>query len=357
MSDPPDSLLVVDLERSGFRIDIQLEWSVPTLVLFGPSGSGKTTLLRVLLGLEPGANARVRLAGEWLDDPSRSLCVPVHRRRLGWVPQAATLFPDRNVERNIHFGAKGEDPSGAVEKAIEVLELGALLDRPVSSLSGGERQRVALARAIARRPRALLLDEPLASLDLELRARVLPYLVRIRDELELPLVHITHDPDEAILLGDEIAVLEAGRLVAQGPPRETLWSRAVLPLSKRLGVENLLEARGIGEEEKSSHVRTAGGLQLQTPWPVASGEAITLGVRAEDVLVGLDRPGRISARNVFRGRIEAIEEQPDHRLIHVAVGNDRLVARLTESAVRDLGLRPGLDVYLIIKSQALRRIS
>jgi molybdate transport system ATP-binding protein len=354
-----DSLLEVELGRSRFHLDVRLEWTAPTLVLFGPSGSGKTTLMRALLGLEPRAKMRLRLAGTWLEDWTRSLRVPVHSRRLGWVPQSATLFPDRNVDRNIRFGSRDPGDTPQVRRAIEVLELGDLLNRPVAGLSGGERQRVALARAIASRPRALLLDEPLASLDLDLRARVLPYLLRIRNELKLPLIHITHDPDEAILLGDEIAVLEAGRLVAQGPPRETLWSRSVLPLSTRLGVENLLDAVGIRGSGGGPSVRTRGGIELQTPWPVTPGESLTLGVRAEDVLVGLDRPGRISARNVLHGRVESlatVEEGPLQHLVHVAVGEERMVARLTESAVRDLALKPGLDVYLILKSQALRRV-
>jgi molybdate transport system ATP-binding protein len=351
-----ESRLEVQLDRSDFRIDLRLEWQVKTLVLFGASGSGKTTLLRVLLGLEIDAEAITKLSGDWLENPKLGLRLPIHRRNLGWVPQSPTLFPDRSVEQNIRFGVRRTKETYWLQQAIEVLELGPLLERGVTRLSGGERQRVALARAIANRPRALLLDEPMASLDVGLRARVLPYLLRIREELDLPLVYITHDPDEAMLLGDEIAVLDRGRLIAQGAPRETLWSQAVHSLTTRLGVENVFEVDCVATSGTSTRVRTRAGMELDTPWPLTAGENLTLGIRAEDILISLDRPSRISARNLCPGRVARVDSQADHLLVHVDVGTDRLIAKLTEGAVEDLSLTPGTSVYLIIKSQALRRV-
>jgi molybdate transport system ATP-binding protein len=352
------SLLEVEFDRRDFRINIHLEWQTRSLVLFGASGSGKTTLLRVLLGLEPLAKTRARLAGTWLENFEIGFNRPIHQRRLGWVPQSPSLFPDRPVHANIRFGTRREIEESWIERAIEVLELHPLLDRPVASLSGGERQRVALARAIAIRPSALLLDEPLASLDVGLRARILPYLMRIRDEFELPFVYITHDPDEAILLGDEIAVLDQGKLIAQGPPAETLWSQAVHSLSARVGVENILEVTPVADETARSTlgVRTSNGLELETPWPVLTETKLVIGIRAEDILISLDHPSRISARNVLPGRVTRIDVQSDRLLVHVELGRERLIARLTASAVEDLALTAGSQVYLIIKSQALRRI-
>ena len=368
MSAETESTLEVEFLRKDFRLDFRLTWGATSLVLFGPSGSGKTTLLRVALGLERGTRTRLRIGGTWLEDSTRGLRVPVHQRRLGWVPQSPTLFPDRSVAENIRFGVQNAHTRSRVassasprkttdiDQAIEVLELGRYLHARTSELSGGEQQRVALARAIASRPRALLMDEPLASLDLTLRGRVLPYLIRIREELGLPLIHITHDPDEAMLLGDEIAILDAGRLVARGEPRATLWSRAVLPLATQLGVENLFEVEGSGSEATSTRVRTRTGLELETPWPIRTGERLRLGVRAEDILLGLDRPGRLSARNVWRGRILRIERVLADLLVHVDVEGEPIVARLTEAALNDLSLREGTPVYLIVKSQALRRV-
>jgi len=353
-----DSLLKVDFARGEFRLDLQLQWRARSLVLFGASGSGKTTLLRVLLGLESRARTRFRLAGFWLEDSEVGLNTPIHERHLGWVPQSPTLFPDRRVHANIRFGVRGSDETPWIDRAIEVLELGSLLDRRVDGLSGGERQRVALARAIAIRPRALLLDEPMASLDVALRARILPYLLRIRDELHLPLIYITHDPDEAILLGDEVAVLDQGKLVAQGPPQKTLWSQAVHSLSSQIGVENVLEVTCLSEPETqtSKRVETSYGLVLETPWPLIAKEDLTIGIRAEDILISLDRPSRISARNVCPGRVIRIDVQGDDLLVHVELEGDRLIAKLTAGAVDALRLAVDSSVYLIIKSQALRRI-
>jgi molybdate transport system ATP-binding protein len=360
MKSEPGSLLEVQFDRSDFQIDLCLEWQARSLVLFGASGSGKTTLLRVLLGLEPAAKARTRLAGNWLEDAAQGICQPIHERRLGWVPQSPTLFPDRDVEANIRFGIRAGADASWIERAIDVLELDALRKRAVDDLSGGERQRVALARAIAIRPRALLLDEPMASLDLGLRSRILPYLLRIRDELDLPIVYITHDPDEALLLGDTIAVLDNGQLIAQGAPRETLWSQAVHSLSVQVGVENVVDVtclENVGTASGSSRrVQTSEGLELETPWPLIPNEPLTIGIRAEDILVSLDKPSRISARNVCPGRVARIDTQSDDCLIHVEVGRDLLIARLTVGATQDLQLATGSNVYLIIKSQALRRI-
>ena len=351
-----ESTLQVRLERDRFSLDVRLEWHSDSLVLFGASGSGKTTLMRAALGLEPEADVRFQLRGNWLSNPDRSIRVPTHARRIGWVPQSPTLFPDRSVRANIEFGAQRDDRTQSLAQAVEVLELRDRLEARVSELSGGEKQRVALARALASQPCALFLDEPLAALDLALRSRVLPYLLRIRNEVGIPLLHITHDPDEAILLGEEIAILDAGRVTAQGEPRETLWSRAVLPLATRFGLENVLEVVGTGDSGSSTRVRTPSGLELTTPWPVAAGEPLRLGLRAEDLLIGLDKPGHLSARNVCRGRIERIEEHADHRLLHLDVQGEPLVAKLTEGAVRELALSRGAQVYLIMKSQALRRI-
>jgi molybdate transport system ATP-binding protein len=350
------SLLEVRLEREGFRVDLRIEWDIESLVLFGPRGAGKTTLLRVMLGLEPAARAKLRLAGVWLENPDTGLRQPVHRRRLGWVPQSPTLFPDRSVMANIRFGASARADDAWMQRTLDVLELESVLSRSVNDLSGGERQRVALARALAIHPRALLLDEPMASLDVGLRARVLPYLLRIREELDLPLVYITHDPDEAILLGDEIAVLDGGRRIAQGPPRETLWSQAVHSLAGGLEVENVLEVTCSSGSGHPKRVRTRGGLELETPWPAREGERWTIGIRGEDILISLDRPNRISARNVIPGRVAAIDDQPDHRQVHVDADSERLIAKLGAEAVDELGLSEGTSVFLIVKSQALRRI-
>jgi len=328
------------------------------MVLFGPSGSGKSTLLEAALGLHREAVVSARLGGEWLESTERGLRRRTEERGLGWVPQSPTLFPNLDVMGNLRFGMAraGEGASRTLARAIEVLEIEELLSRGVDELSGGERQRVALGRAIASGPRALLLDEPLAALDLPLRARVLPYLLRVRDELGIPMLYITHDPDEAIILGERVAVLDAGRVVATGPPRDVLWSRAVLPLSETLGIENVLDAVASDETgEGESRIESPSGLALYVPWQLEPGTPLCVGLRSEDITLSMDPPGRVSARNVIEGRVAEIEARDDHVLIHLDAG-ERLTARVTPNAAASLELGRGVTVYAIVKAHALRRL-
>jgi molybdate transport system ATP-binding protein len=362
MSVESNGVIQVALQRPEFDIDVALDWDDGVLVLFGRSGSGKSTLLECVLGLHASARCRILIAGSWLEDHVNGLSLPTDRRGLGWVPQSATLFPHLDVAANLRFGVarSGADES-SLDRIVELLEIGSLLERSARDLSGGERSRVALGRALASGPRALLLDEPLAALDIPLRAKLLPYLLRVRDELGLPIVYITHDPDEAMLLGERVAVLDAGCVVASGPPRDVLWSQAVLPLSETLGLENVFQAEFQPEPDAGDSAQTGGrivtraGLVLQVPWRLEAGKGLLLGLRAEDITLSLDPPGRISARNVIPGRITRREDLANHVLVHVDAG-ERLVVRVTPDAARALELESGIPVFLIVKAHALRRL-
>jgi len=355
----PRTRIAVELKRGDFHLEVDVDFEARVTVIFGPSGSGKSTLFEAVLGLLPLAHAEIVLGGYEIHSGASARARPLEARGLGWVPQDLALFPHLDVASNLRTGLAraGDDAEAALERAVEVLEIGALLHRRPRELSGGERQRVALARALASGPRALLLDEPPASLDLPLRARVLPYLLRVRDEFEIPTLYITHDSDEAILVGERVVVLDAGRVVASGPPREVLWSRAVLPLSQTLGVENVLSAQVLAQDSGSVRVKSAGGLHLHLPagLPLHPGATVRLGLRAEDILVAADAPGRISARNVVPARVTALEDVGGNRLVHLDAG-EALVAKLTPAACEDLELRPGAAVHLVIKAQALRRL-
>jgi molybdate transport system ATP-binding protein len=343
---------------SGFRLDVDVAWDARVAVLFGPSGCGKSSLLEVVLGLLPRAVARVCLAGDWLEDADTGKRLAAERRQLGWVPQDPTLLPHLTVRGNLELGIRRAGVRGPTDlaRAVDVLEIGALLTRRVDALSGGERQRVALARALASGPRALLLDEPLSSLDLPLRARVLPYLLRVRDELGLPMLYVTHDPDEALLIGEWVVVLDAGRVVAEGPPREALWSRPALPLSEALGLENVIDARVVESGTGESVADAGGGLRLVIPSNVEVGARVRLGIRSQDLLLAAGPPGPISARNVIPATVRSVVSDGGEAHVHLDAGAP-LVAKLTPGAVAALDLKPGSKTVVVIKATAIRRLA
>jgi molybdate transport system ATP-binding protein len=358
-SSSSESHLAISLTLGSFQLEIDTRWDAQVAVLFGPSGSGKSSVLETLLGLQPHARATLQLAGEVLEDSERNFRLPPEKRGLGWVPQESTLFPHLSVRQNLSFGKKRAGPQAAsiFQQAVEVLEIGSLLDRNVETLSGGERQRVALARALASNPRALLLDEPLAALDRNLRARILPFLLRVRDEFGLPMLYITHDPDEAVMLGETLLVLDEGRVVANGPAREVLWSPAALPLAEALGLENVFEARVADEGSTSSTVRIKSGQTLTLGEPLPSGQPVTLAVRAEDILISTSPTETLSARNVLECKVSQCLAHRGHVHVHLDLNGETWVARLTPAAVSALDLQPGKTVYAIVKAQAIQRIS
>ena len=189
-----------------------------------------------------------------------------------------------------------------------------------------------------------------------MRARVLPYLLRVRDEMDLPIVYITHDPDEAMLIGERVAVLEGGRLVATGPPREVLWDHPVLPLAEVLGIENVIEGQVMGtSEEGGCTLETHAQFRLVVPWHLAAGTEVKIGIPATEILVAIGEPGRMSAQNILPSRVIRLESSGEGVLVYLDAG-ERLIAKLTRAAVGQLGLREGSEVLAVIKAQGVRRL-
>ena len=351
-----------DLAWPGFRLNVDLTLPAKGVTaLFGHSGSGKTTLLRCIAGLERAAG-RLIVAGEvWQDEHT---FLPTHRRPLGMVFQEASLFPHLTVRGNLDYGRKrlpkGE-PRQSIESIAELLGIGHLLERRPDRLSGGERQRVGIARALLVNPRLLLLDEPLAALDHARKQEILPYLERLRDELAIPMLYVSHAPDEVARLADYLVAIDGGQVRSHGPLAETL-ARIDLPILLGEDVGVVLDAR-LGAIDRDWHLAQVDfpGGQLWTRDPgLPPGKAVRVRVLARDVSLAIGDSGPSSIQNVLPGVVDSLaaDEHPGLLLVRVAVrdalgGSSQLVARLTRRSADQLGIAPGLPVRVQVKSVAL----
>jgi molybdate transport system ATP-binding protein len=352
----------VPLDR--FTLQVNHRSDAAAIVLFGPSGSGKTSLLEVVAGLRRVNAGRVVVDGEVLTDTVRRLWVKPERRRLGLVPQDSVLFPHLDVRANVRFGVKRADAESErrFREAVEIVEIGPLLSRVPYTLSGGERQRVALARALAVGPRLLLLDEPLAALDMELKERILPYLLRVR-ATSTRMIYVTHNVGEAIALADEAIVLREGRIAAHGTPREVLTMGALASMDLQARFDNVLDgvvsARNEEEGTATFSPGQGGHLAVIAEPDLVPGTRATFTVSAEDVLLSAQALERISARNILEATVTGIERQERQVLLRADASGYEWVAKVTQGAARALGLAEdakGRTIWLIVKTHALRRV-
>jgi molybdate transport system ATP-binding protein len=345
------------LDYPGFALDVDLVLpGQGVTAIFGPSGSGKTTLLRCIAGLEHAPGTLTVESQPWQDG---SYFMPVHERPLGYVFQEASLFPHMSARRNLEYGMKrvaAAERRVAMDQAIELLGIGHLLDRLPDRLSGGERQRVAIARALLTSPKLLLMDEPLAALDLARKNEILPYLERLHDELEIPVLYVSHAPDEVARLADHIVVMEAGRAVAQGPLTETL-ARIDLPIKLGEDAGVVLDGR-IAERDENWHlvrVEFAGGSVWVRDIGHALGHHVRVRILARDVSIALEPQHDSSILNCLPAEVVEIanDAHPALALVKLNVGKSAVVARLTHRSASGLDLKPGTQVFAQIKAVAL----
>jgi molybdate transport system ATP-binding protein len=208
------------LRQGAFRVEVAERTDARALALFGPSGSGKTTIIEAIAGLRTPERGTIAVGGRLLFSQTNHINLPARERRMGYVPQDVLLFPHMDVRANVLYGADGH--AANLDALVDLLELTELMTRRVTSLSGGERQRVALARALMSNPDVLLLDEPMAAVDIPRRRRILSALLRIRDELHVPLVYVAHSPDEVARIADWALVMDGGRVTARGRPASVI---------------------------------------------------------------------------------------------------------------------------------------
>jgi molybdate transport system ATP-binding protein len=353
-------LLRCRIPLANFDLDIDVSFDARVTAIFGPSGSGKTTLLDAIAGLRAVADGEIEIGGRTLFSRVRKINLPPQQRGIGYVPQEGALFPHLSVRKNVLFGAERGEPSNSksigVNHVLDVLEIAHLLTRPVTKISGGEGQRVALARAILSRPQLLLLDEPLAALDIGLKERILPYLARVRDEFAIPMIYVTHNVTEVLTLADWVLVIRDGRLVAQGTPKETLTSAQAVREIPEEQLENVFTVTFIESDETAgrSRVRLSSGVELFIPYLTRPDRpTFQIRVSADDILIGTQRPQGISAGNILPGIIKSIGLLDGQALITVIAGAEFYV-RLTASAVNRLRLVEESPVFLIMKTHSLR---
>jgi molybdate transport system ATP-binding protein len=347
------------VEWPGFTLDVDLD--LPgrgVTALFGHSGSRKTTLLRCIAGLERARQGFLSFKGEiWQDDRT---WLPTHRRPLGYVFQEASLFPHLTALGNLRYGLKrsGAQQTVSLDQVIELLGIGHLLERKPDRLSGGERQRVGIARALAAGPRLLLMDEPLASLDLKRKQEILPYLERLHDELQIPVLYVSHSPDEVARLADHVVLLAQGRAIAQGGLRETL---ARLDIAGAFAEDAGVVIEAVVAEHDSTDQLTRldfpGGSVYVTRCADPPGHRLRFRVQASDVSLAAQRPDATSILNLLPASVTEIVDAgtAGQVLVKLDVGGTALIARITGRSRRHLGVEPGRQFWVQIKSVALLR--
>ena len=349
---------IVELRHTlgAFRLDAAFEFGdgAKVTALFGPSGSGKSTVINAIAGLIQPEFGRLVLGGETLLDTDRGVSVPAHARRIGVVFQDTRLFPHLTVKANLLYGwqrASAKADSRGIDAVIALLALERLLDRRPRTLSGGEKSRVALGRALLMNPRALLLDEPLAALDAARKAEILPYLDRLVHETRIPMLYVSHSLDEVARLADRMVLIDKGRVIAQGSLFE-VTQRLDLIAGNELLPGAVLETRIAGHDD--AHGLTdlvLAGERLVVPRvdkPV--GDSVRIRIDALDVMLALSRPEGVSANNILAANIAAIEETGGHADIQLALGDARLIARITRRSLDRMGLKPGMPVFAVIKT-------
>jgi len=347
------------LARPDFALDVNLQLpGQGVTALFGPSGCGKTSCLRAIAGLDR-AQGQVQVNGETWQDDASGHWLPTHRRALGYVFQEASLFTHLDVRRNMEYGLRRQPPVRqrvSLDQAVELLGLGALLTRLPHTLSGGERQRVAIARALAASPRLLLMDEPLAALDAARKAEVMPYLERLQRSLDIPVLYVSHSPDEVARLASHLVLLQAGRVTAQGPTAE-LMARLDLPLAHGDAAATLVQGRVLAHDAQD-HLLTVGfkgaRIHLVSSRPRTEGESVRLRVLARDVSLARTRARDSSILNLLPVRITQLaDEGPGQVLVALDMAGTTLLARITRRSCRTLALAVGDVVYAQVKGVAL----
>jgi molybdate transport system ATP-binding protein len=351
--------LAIKKRRGEFALDVDIAAPTPgVMALFGRSGCGKSTLVNVIAGLLSPDSGRIELNGEVLFDKATSTSVPVEARRIGCVFQDARLFPHYTVLGNLQYGlnrAHGAQVIGQ-DETIALLGLEPLLSRRPHELSGGEKQRVALGRALLSQPRLLLLDEPLASLDVARREEVLPYLEKLRDRLAIPMVYVSHQFDEILRLATHVVVLDNGHVAVDGDINTVSLSPALRGIVGSEAVGAVLEGKVLTVDTQNSLAEVAvGNGVLRIHAEANIGARVRVQMLARDIILATQPPVGLSVRNAIEGVVAKIERDDDHAdLVYVNIGGAMVLARITRAATLALHLASGSQVWVLVKAVSMR---
>ena len=343
------------MDYPGFNLDVELTLPAKGVtVVFGPSGSGKTTLLRCLSGLERAPSGTLKLAGQvWQDD---GIFIPIHQRKVGLVFQESRLFPHLSIQQNLLYGyqrTQSVERNLHLDEVVEVLGLAALLKRTPDKLSGGEKQRVAIGRALLTSPKLLLMDEPLASLDMQRKAEIIPFIKRIEDEFKTPIIYVTHSVDEVLQLVDTMVILQAGKVANFGPVQEVFSD---VQLREVLGEEQLgavLETSVAGHDEEFELTRLDFmGQTLNVPKQnIPVGQNLRVHIHSKDVSLSTAPPaGVTSVLNILQAKVAKIGTLGGYSVDIELDAGQPILATITRKSLANLNLKPGQPVYAHIKA-------
>jgi len=349
--------LNVTKKYGGFKLVIQTVIGNGITGIFGPSASGKSTLLNCIAGFEDPDGGQITLNSKTVFSSSSKINISPEKRRVGYVHQHSALFPHLTVRQNLEFGYNLTEKYrrvGNLEDIVHLLQLEQIIERGVTNLSGGERQRVALARSLAASPDVLLLDEPLASLDLPFRGFILEKLREISRGWNLDMVYVSHSVSEMIALADSVIVIRNGMKVVEGNASLLLNNSSVADYVDYGSFENILQGVVDGSEDENLSALTIGDVRLITPKLASEkGKQATVSIKASDIIVSKYLPAAISARNILKANIASINHSENPTFIDCEIGGWVLTAAITRQSVLDLGLRTSDEVYLIIKATSV----
>jgi len=339
-----------------FSLDVEFDAPAGFTMLLGPSGGGKTTILNCIAGLARPDSGRIAVASRVLFDSAARIDLPVAERRLGYLFQNLALFPHLTIEENIQYGIMKLAAQERRKRMIALLDsfrISHLLGSKPNEISGGERQRAALARSLVTDPVLLLLDEPLTALDLATKATILDDLRGWNATHRIPIVYVTHSPEEAFALGEHVVVVEDGRVIAKGIPQDVLRAPRQQTIAQIVGFENVFDAVVLALDERQGTMLCRlgnDGRELEVPLAHAEvGAQVRVAIRAGDIIIAGERPHALSARNSFEGRIVEIKREGIKVMVNVDAGV-LFEVHITPSACEELQLELNKLVWLVIKT-------